>query len=480
MGSYRSKEDDVSKISTSIFVTNFPESLTAKDLFNSCKKYGHVVDSFIPLKRSKAGKRFGFIRFINVFNVERLVSNLCMIWVDRFKFHANIARFNRAPKNGGNPKHGGYDHGKKDNGVNRNDANVPCKNVGPMDNGKSFAHALLGKTTSSTADSESIPAIVLDDECLYSKDFSKSLLGRVKEFASLSNLKSALINEGFADLKIRYMGELWVMLEFNNIKSKDLFKENVGAGSWFSVLRQASNDFTPEGRIVWVEVEGIPLKFWSGNTFKRIASKWGKLLDVDDKDEMCFHSKRLCIFTKLRLNIFENFKIIFRGKVFWIRAKEVPGWTPDFLEDSDDEDQSIEGKYDQDAFVQDDRSSGDDNDVEKVSETLCDEFSGQKVVQSEDPFDIYPLLNKHNNDQSDNNHSLIYPPGFTPENESKEKEPNGDSGKSDNAGSNVGSDNVGSNVGSDNGVCMINRDEGPVLGGNDNVTESGCSDAVLV
>ncbi|GJV68090.1 nucleotide-binding alpha-beta plait domain-containing protein [Tanacetum coccineum] len=72
MGSFRSKEDDVSKISTSIFVTNFPDSFSAKDLFHSCKQYGHVVDSFIPTKRTKDGKHFGFVRFINVFNVERL------------------------------------------------------------------------------------------------------------------------------------------------------------------------------------------------------------------------------------------------------------------------------------------------------------------------------------------------------------------------------------------------------------------------
>nr|GEV23473.1 RNA-directed DNA polymerase, eukaryota, reverse transcriptase zinc-binding domain protein [Tanacetum cinerariifolium] len=91
------KEDDVAKISTSIFVTNFPESFSAKDLLQSCKQYGHVVDTFIPNKRSKADKRFGFVRFINVFNDERLVNNLCTIWNDHLKLHANITRFNRAP-----------------------------------------------------------------------------------------------------------------------------------------------------------------------------------------------------------------------------------------------------------------------------------------------------------------------------------------------------------------------------------------------
>ncbi|GKE65017.1 nucleotide-binding alpha-beta plait domain-containing protein, partial [Tanacetum coccineum] len=72
MGIFRTKEDDVAKISTSIYVSNFPEVFSAKDLFHACKKYGHVIDSFIPFKKSKDGKRFGFVRFINVFNTERL------------------------------------------------------------------------------------------------------------------------------------------------------------------------------------------------------------------------------------------------------------------------------------------------------------------------------------------------------------------------------------------------------------------------
>ncbi|GJY13560.1 nucleotide-binding alpha-beta plait domain-containing protein, partial [Tanacetum coccineum] len=95
MGNFRTKEDDVSRISTSIFVSNFPDSCSSKDLFHACKQYGHVVDSFIPSKRAKDGKRFGFVRFINVFNVERLVNNLCTIWVGRLKLNANVARFNR-------------------------------------------------------------------------------------------------------------------------------------------------------------------------------------------------------------------------------------------------------------------------------------------------------------------------------------------------------------------------------------------------
>ncbi|GJZ91438.1 nucleotide-binding alpha-beta plait domain-containing protein [Tanacetum coccineum] len=50
--------------------------------------------------------------------------------------------------------------------------------------------------------------------------------------------------------------------------------------------------------MVWVELDGVPFKFWSGPTFKRIAAKWGELLDVDDYDESNLHSKRICILSK--------------------------------------------------------------------------------------------------------------------------------------------------------------------------------------
>ncbi|GJZ97811.1 nucleotide-binding alpha-beta plait domain-containing protein [Tanacetum coccineum] len=422
MGSYRSKEDDVARISTSIYVTNFPDSFSAKDLFHSCKQYGHVVDSFIPLKRSQDGKRFGFVHFINVFNVERLVNNLCTIWVDRFKFHANIARFNRAYRNGNSA------FNKKETEVHKSSYNGPRKDVGTTDSKKSFVHVVKG--INMAKETESIPAIVLDDECLNSKDLSNSLIGRVKEFVSLSNLKKALCNEGFDNLCVRYMGELWVLLEFDTTKAKDLFRDSVGAGSWFSVLRQASNEFTPEGRIVWVEVEGIPFKFWSGSTFKRIAAKWGELLDVDDHAEMSFHSKRLCIYTKVCSNIFENFKIVFRGKVHWVRAKEVLGWIPEFLEDEEDDDQSEQGNNDGEPTVHDMNNGGEDSDVAEVHETVFDESDGQKERQSEDPFELCPLLNKDKTDVprkvNDDEQSSKYPPGFTPDAESNEADTNGD------------------------------------------------------
>ncbi|GJX65565.1 RNA-directed DNA polymerase, eukaryota, nucleotide-binding alpha-beta plait domain protein, partial [Tanacetum coccineum] len=94
--SLQSKEDKISKISRSVFVTNFLDGCTARDLWNVCNDYGTVVDVFIPFKKSKIGKRFAFVRFIKVSNFDRLIVNLCTIWIGRHHLHANAARFERS------------------------------------------------------------------------------------------------------------------------------------------------------------------------------------------------------------------------------------------------------------------------------------------------------------------------------------------------------------------------------------------------
>nr|GEX38420.1 ChaC-like family protein [Tanacetum cinerariifolium] len=62
-------------------------------LWNVCKQYSQVVDAFIPNRKSNAGKRYGFVRFIRVYIVDRLVSNLCTLWMGSHHLHANVASF---------------------------------------------------------------------------------------------------------------------------------------------------------------------------------------------------------------------------------------------------------------------------------------------------------------------------------------------------------------------------------------------------
>ncbi|GJT11067.1 RNA-directed DNA polymerase, eukaryota [Tanacetum coccineum] len=142
---YRTKEDDVIKILISIYVSNFPESFSAKDLFHACSKYGHVVDSFIPSKRSKEG---------------------------RCKLQANIARFDRSSLNNRNT----YDQWKN---VRNSGTNVVGPNGGSVGNENTFANVLSKKHVPMSDVIDSQPVIVLDDDCVQSQDLTLSLMGKI-------------------------------------------------------------------------------------------------------------------------------------------------------------------------------------------------------------------------------------------------------------------------------------------------------------
>ncbi|GKC52966.1 RNA-directed DNA polymerase, eukaryota, reverse transcriptase zinc-binding domain protein, partial [Tanacetum coccineum] len=311
--SKQSKEDDVQKVSLAVYVTNFPENFSAKDLWNAWKVYGYIVDSYIPNRKSKMGKRFGFVRFIHVKDSDRLVQNLCTVWIGSFKLYANVARFDReSVKN-------------KVHSVNKE---TPTDTGGGnmSGGGSDRTYVNVVKNNHIQKDINIIPTMVLDDSCLNKEDFSQLVL----------------VKEGFVNIDLKYMGGLWVMLVFSEDVSKKAFQVNESVGSWFSQIIQAHTDFVPEERVIWIEIEGVPCKWWSKNTFTRIASRWGHLLNAEELEEGGYHSNRMCIYSKINTAICESFKMAYHGKIYWVRAIEVPGWVPDFEEDCDSDEESIE------------------------------------------------------------------------------------------------------------------------------------------
>ncbi|GJU06708.1 RNA-directed DNA polymerase, eukaryota [Tanacetum coccineum] len=344
----RTKDDDVFKISKSVYVTNFPESTSARDLWKICSVYGTVVDVFIPSKKSKAGKRFAFVRFIKVFNLDRLVENLCTIWIGRFHLFANKVRFERP---------------HKPNEIPNTNSGVLSRNskssIPQHSNGQAGSYANIVNGVSSGMQGSTIsplPALVLDDSCLVDCDMSNHAMGKVKDFSSIPNLYTILKDEGFSDVKLSYLGGLWVLFEY--------MMNHTGVNSWFHVIQEACNDFVSDERIVWVDIEGVPLNAWSRGTFTRIGRKWEETLDLEDNADTSFGRKRLCVKTKHVVSILETFKMLLR----------------------------------------------------KCSSSHNHDNGDKDATHSKDPFGIYDLLkNKKGGDNHELSPSLSHPPGFTPE-----------------------------------------------------------------
>ncbi|GKA14497.1 RNA-directed DNA polymerase, eukaryota, nucleotide-binding alpha-beta plait domain protein, partial [Tanacetum coccineum] len=164
--SLQSKLDQTAKISKSVFITNFSEECTSKDLWKVCNDYGTVIDVFIPNKRSKSGKRFAFVRFIKVSNLDRLVENLNTIWMGRFHLSANRARFDRPVV-----------------------SPAPKQIPGIMSRPKYVQPNAIPKEKVSSPPYLLKPSLVIDDSCLVSRDLDNCVMGEVRQVTSINNMQ---------------------------------------------------------------------------------------------------------------------------------------------------------------------------------------------------------------------------------------------------------------------------------------------------
>ncbi|GJY78973.1 RNA-directed DNA polymerase, eukaryota [Tanacetum coccineum] len=356
--------------------TGLLHNTTFDQVLESAAFFGTVVDVFIPFKKSQAGKRFAFVRFIKVFSLDRLVKNLCTIWIGRHHLYANQVRFERpnkpvSPTNNGMNK----DSTKRQSFTGHKRGN---------NSGGSYAHVVNGG--SSVANPASLispsPALVLDETCVIERDFSKCVMGKVKDANSISNIQTFLHDEGFVDVKPKYLGGLWVMLEFEKEESKSNLLSHTGANSWFQTLQEVAQDFVSEERIAWIDIEGVPLHAWSFETFFRIGKKWGEMLNIEDTSVASFGRKRVCILTKIPVSILESFKIIVKGKVFMIRAKELFTWSPTFSVNKESictsDDESVQSEMHilkQSYLSEEEEGEFKSNDVEGVAEIIFGENS---------------------------------------------------------------------------------------------------------
>ncbi|GKA54455.1 RNA-directed DNA polymerase, eukaryota [Tanacetum coccineum] len=201
---------DVEKIATSFFVTNFPESLDAKSLWKEFQLYGRIADAFIANKHSKIWKRFGFVRFLGIRNGDNFVRTLSNIWIGSFHVYVSIAKFQRHEKSTPffEPK------GKADPGLKPHEVHVRPSNYGDSSK-QSYASVANGVVASKGGLNIGIQktsrSIQLSEHDLIKvEDMTTVVLVKVKEVDTISNMYCICRNEGFNDIKIHYVGGLWV------------------------------------------------------------------------------------------------------------------------------------------------------------------------------------------------------------------------------------------------------------------------------
>jgi hypothetical protein len=275
---------------TSFFITNFPEETTAEDLWNIFRKYWKVGEVFIPNKLDKGGKRFGFARFEDVEDKQKLLYKLEETWIGTYKLRANLPKFRRGDELR-KPIENGGKHGDTTGGVARVQSNgqtfkevVQGVKKATVQNQFAWKANTKPKSKSRLTDEEyraGIMAIEAEPENL--KRLDGSFVGTLRDMAKADSIQVTLWMEGFQNIKAAHLGLDLILL---SSPVKDAIQQAYEANKkwwerWFSTLKPWRPDILPKGRRIWVRLFGVPLHIWSLEGFKKIIWRYGKLLKLD-------------------------------------------------------------------------------------------------------------------------------------------------------------------------------------------------------
>ena len=187
------------------------------------------------------------------------------------------------------------------------------------------------------------------------------------------------MDEGFDELEVRYVGGVWVMFEFITEDVCHSFMQNEAMDHWLTEKKPWNRNFVSSDRIVWVDIEGLPIRAWSKAAFRKIIAKWGNVMHLDDMLGEDLYKNRVCMLTTYQHIISDTIKVSVDGEFFTVRVKEAPGWTPSFAKGDPPEENN--GIQDEPLF-------------DNVSNEGGNDVNGEEKDISEDPFGIYETIEK--------------------------------------------------------------------------------------
>ncbi|PWA56567.1 hypothetical protein CTI12_AA418440 [Artemisia annua] len=364
---------DLDRIATSFYVSNFPESLDAKGLWNACTSYGRLVDAFIANKRSKGGKRFGFIRFLGIKDAHEFVRSLSNIWIGSFHLYVAVALSQR----GENPK---------TESIPKTEAFPKLSDYQSQTTKPSFADIIHNKQkhTMPIHTPETFRTINLNDNDLITiEESSTILLLKLTEVDTLSNMYAICKNDGFKDLTIHHVGGLWIWIQFSSSSSCSKFRENANIKGLSSAIRTPSPSFKVDERMIWLEISGLPLCAWGSNAYKKVASLFGKFKFFEDEESTGMSLGRVCISTRSYKHISENIKVEVNEEMFDVNVHEIGTWNINITDNSSDTSSHMDANHlDKDDISMEDKPDDDLDDLNVILNDL-----DQPNTKEEIPFE---------------------------------------------------------------------------------------------
>lgn len=284
----RERQEGITHQCFTLFVDNIPEKEDKSWLVNIFTNYGVVKDAYIPVKRSKRGSKFGFIKYDCPVAMDMTIYRANGMYLGNQRLLVKEARFGQMYHSNERWRNRGVVEASKQ-GECRSHETLANKVRQDM----SFAQVVKGKET--PGDQNRLDCIHVQpagNGWLY-----RSAIGKMRQLFSVDEMKHIFKKENIKNVQIKAIGGRFLILTFPN---EDVRNEIIKAGEltgWFEELSKWDGEQAKDERFVWLACYGMPLNAWSVPTFKEIGQKWGHFIEVDENTlkEVSYERGRILI-----------------------------------------------------------------------------------------------------------------------------------------------------------------------------------------
>ncbi|KAL4283907.1 hypothetical protein GQ457_16G022410 [Hibiscus cannabinus] len=280
-----------------LFVHNIADRLHWKGLWQVFDRHGVVVDVFIPCRRSRAGRRFGFVRMASKEDVDRVIERLNGFWLYGTRVSVSLAI---RGANKVSPTH-------------RRSRSTATR--GGMD------HQVGSRESVNGEHGEEYRRVDGMEDVLKREVLTTCAVAWCKGSLRGMELLADLKREGFTDFSMmRISGATYLLMFTNEEDMRDLISRPA-IKQWFTKIEGWKPGVQIGSRSVWLSVVGIPIHLWSEDTFCNIAQVWGSLIRVENAtaEPQSFEHARFLIETSCVDRIEETLKFFWGEESYRIR-----------------------------------------------------------------------------------------------------------------------------------------------------------------
>ncbi|GKV01521.1 hypothetical protein SLEP1_g14070 [Rubroshorea leprosula] len=291
------------------YFTNFPEEWSFEQMWHTFNRIGlgRVLEIDCPTKRDRLGRRFGFVRFLDVKNEAALERRLNEVRIGSQILQANKPRYTKWDRQKtliSNNRSKAWDWRQQSlygNGRRPSYAEVVKAANSRMEErsnqerrkeGTEQRHGNNGASVYGAQQREWKPkhqqqhwsGMELNVDLEEYAWLEKCFVGTVHSVNSISNLQEKFYMEGIFFTSIRPMGGRLVLLE---AKEHEDLKELVDTGKewlgkWFEDVKPWTPTVVAAERFAWIRCQGLPAHAWKPETFQTFGRLWGNVVMIDE------------------------------------------------------------------------------------------------------------------------------------------------------------------------------------------------------